>query len=180
LHLVPIGEIETGVLEEIEKSLEQAFDIRTRRERAIAVPDETYDAFREQYHSTSLLRQLSDSYPSKLGFITVLGIIDRDLFVPQLNFVFGEADARRQTAIVSLTRLRPEFYGLLPDSELLSSRAAKEAIHEIGHTYGLTHCPDPACVMYFSNRLGETDMKGPGLCRAHRDRLGETLSKLGE
>ena len=180
LHLVPIGEIEPIILEEVEKNLEEIFGVRVTKERAMAVPAETFKAFREQYHSPSILRRLRTTHPLDQGFAAVLGIIDRDLFVPPLNFVFGEADAAMQTAIISLARLRPEFYGLPPDDRLLRSRAVKEAIHEIGHMYGLTHCPDPECVMFFFNRLEDTDTKGPNLCRPHQDRLGEILTKLGK
>jgi archaemetzincin len=178
LHLIPIGEIESAILEEVARSLEQIFGIHVRKEKPMAVPSDTFKAFREQYHSTSLLQRLRISYPFERGSAALLGIIDRDLFVPELNFVFGEADAATQTAIISLARLRTEFYGLPPDDELLKSRAIKEAVHEMGHMYGLTHCPDPECVMFFSNRLEDTDTKGTDLCRLHRDRLGAILTKV--
>ena len=178
LHLVPLGEIEPAVLEEVGKNVEQTFDIRVARAKAMAVPADAFTAFREQYHSTSLLNRLRASHPPEGGYGGILGIIDRDLFVPQLNFVFGEADAAIRTAIISLARLRPEFYGLPPDDELLRSRAVKEAVHETGHMCGLAHCPDPECVMFFSNRLEDTDGKGADLCRLHRDRLGKILTGL--
>ncbi len=43
-------------------------------------------------------------------------------------------------------------------------RIGKEAIHELGHTFGLTHCRDPLCVMNSSCLIGETDCKGTELC----------------
>jgi archaemetzincin len=84
-----------------------------------------------------------------------------DLYVPRLNFVFGEADPQRGVAVFSLARLHT------PDRDRFVHRAATEAVHELGHTYGLTHCNDPHCVMWFSNTLAETDRKGTGLCAAH-------------
>jgi len=69
-------------------------------------------------------------------------------------------------AVISLARLRPEFYGSPPDAPLLLKRAVKEAIHELGHTHGLGHCRDPRCIMCFSNTLHDTDVKGPGFCAA--------------
>jgi len=49
----------------------------------------------------------------------------------------------------------------------------KEAVHELGHTYGLKHCPNPACVMHFSNSLHDTDLKGWKFCpNCQRKRLG--------
>jgi archaemetzincin len=97
---------------------------------------------------------------------------DIDLYVPELNFVFGEADVSSGITVISLTRLRPEFYGLRPDRNLLHERAIKEAIHEIGHTYGLGHCRNIKYIMHFSNSLKYTDIKGPGFCNICRSKLG--------
>ncbi|NKE72819.1 hypothetical protein MNODULE_18880 [Nitrospiraceae bacterium HYJII51-Mn-bac16s-1-B09] len=94
----------------------------------------------------------------------VLGVVALDLYAADLNFVFGEADSREGVAVVSVARLKPEFYGLPPDDALLHLRLLKEAVHELGHTYGLGHCPDLTCVMHFSNELKETDQKGESFC----------------
>ena len=91
--------------------------------------------------------------------------------VPGLNFVFGEADTLNGVALISLRRLREGFYGLPEDEGLLVERAIKEAVHELGHTYGLPHCGDPSCVMRFSNSLKDTDRKGRAFCPACRKRL---------
>jgi hypothetical protein len=91
---------------------------------------------------------------------------------PGLNFVFGLADPSSRCAIISLARLYPEFYGQPRNPGLFKARAVKEAVHELGHLLGLGHCPDPACVMAFSNSLGDTDRKGPGFCAPCRELLG--------
>lgn len=94
----------------------------------------------------------------------ILGVTGVDLSVPGLNFVFGLADPRNQVAVISLARLYPEFYGQPRSPQMFKERAVKEAVHEIGHVLGLGHCPDPACIMFFSNSLADTDRKGPGFC----------------
>jgi archaemetzincin len=103
----------------------------------------------------------------------LLGVTDVDLFVPELNFVFGEADARRGVAIFSLARLHTD--GRRARTVFLK-RAATEAVHELGHTYGLDHCADSCCVMWFSNTLAETDRKGLAMCPDHRSRLARERS----
>jgi archaemetzincin len=71
-------------------------------------------------------------------------------------------------AIIALPRLRQSFYGLPEDEALYHERAVKEAVHEMGHTYGLGHCRNRRCVMAFSNSLLDTDAKSRHFCaRCH-------------
>ncbi len=101
----------------------------------------------------------------------LLRLLDQDCYAPGLNFVFGQAMAGGRDAVVALPRLRQEFYGLPEDEMLFQERAIKEAVHELGHTYGLGHCPNPRCVMHFSNSLADTDIKGATFCEKCRAEL---------
>jgi archaemetzincin len=82
------------------------------------------------------------------------------------TFVFGEAQLRGHAALFSLRRLRQQFYGLPADDLLFHERCEKEAAHELGHTYGLTHCPRHECVMHFSNSVEQVDLKAGLFCDA--------------
>ena len=126
----------------------------------IPVPKEAYEPFRGQYRADALLHVLRKGVLQE----RVLGVVDKDLFVPGLNFVFGVADPESRRALIALARLRQEFYGLNSNSHLFLLRAVKEAVHELGHTWGLEHCSDPRCVMHFSNSLRDTDRKGYQFC----------------
>jgi archaemetzincin len=101
----------------------------------------------------------------------VVGIADFDLYVPRLSFVFGEADSASRTAVISLFRLRQEYYGLAPDANLFLERATKEIVHELGHTFGLEHCTNGECVMHFSNSLADTDLKHVHFCNKCRPKI---------
>jgi archaemetzincin len=81
---------------------------------------------------------------------------------------------------MSTRRLHQESYGLPEDTRLLFGRAEKEAVHELGHAYGLAHCRSFDCVMRFSNSVEQVDLK-PGhfcqLCEAQlNDRSGPILA----
>lgn len=90
----------------------------------------------------------------------MLGLTHRDLFAHGLNFVFGIADAPGKACMVSVARLTAGV-----DDRLLRARMLKEAVHELGHTLGLEHCPNSRCVMHFSNSLLDTDRKSDVYCK---------------
>ena len=60
------------------------------------VSEDTYNPVRRQYHSTHILAKISD-YTTKSGADYVLGVMDVDLYMPSLNFVFGEAYSPGET-----------------------------------------------------------------------------------
>jgi archaemetzincin len=165
--ILPIGRVDNGVLKAISSSLKEVFNCRVKQLQGLLLLKDAYNPGRRQYYSTFILKRVHRRSPCD----RVLAVIDVDLYVPGLNFVFGEADISRGVAIISLTRLRQEFYGLPPDKKLFFLRAVKEAVHEIGHTYGLGHCPDPRCVMHFSNSLYDTDVKSYRPCRRCLQRI---------
>jgi archaemetzincin len=172
--VVPIGEVEPDTLGSIGRVLQETYHCETVVGEPLTVPQEAYSARREQYHSTKLLTKLEARKPDTCDIM--LGVIDKDLYVPELNFVFGEADPSEGVAVIGLPRLRQEYYGLDPDIELFLLRAAKEAIHETGHTCGLGHCSDHRCIMHFSNSLRDTDVKGPRFCDRCRTKLAASSS----
>jgi archaemetzincin len=115
-----------------------------------------FDSSRKQYHSTRILATLEECTPSGEG--RMLGVASFDLYVPGMNYVFGEARCPGRVALISTFRLRTD------DLDLLEDRAVKEAVHETGHMLGLKHCPRHSCVMYFSERLADTDRKLERFC----------------
>jgi archaemetzincin len=115
---------------------------------------------RGQYLADGLLGDLS-TIVSEPGTIP-LGITAADLFSPGMNFVYGIAGAGG--ALVSVFRLRQEFFGEESGPAVFRRRVLTETVHELGHALGLAHCEYPGCVMYFSSWIGDTDRKGPGFC----------------
>ena len=131
------------------------------------VPEDAYNQVRRQYNSTQILTGMADSV-GKAGADIVLGVTQVDLYASGLNFVFGEAQCPGKLALVSFFRLRPEFYGELPDKKRFFERTIKEAVHEVGHALGLRHCPDSFCVMFFQIRFSTRMPRG--LCSAESAR----------
>ena len=165
LSLVPVGNVARSQLELLAEGLAPILRV------ACSIAAENldiafaYDGLRSQYHSTAILKRLR-KMPSTESW-RLLGVSEADLFIPILTFVFGEAQlgpANATAAVVSLHRLRQEFYGLPSDPVVLADRLLKEALHEIGHTLGLRHCPDYRCVMSSSPAVEYIDLKAPQFC----------------
>jgi archaemetzincin len=168
--LIPVGDVEGSILDALAKDLEIKFGGEVERHRGIEVPPEAYNSARGQYSSSLILKKLRLSVP--LGpDDRALGIADVDLYTEGLNFVFGEAEMRGRWAVISLVRLHQNFYSLPENQAIFRERANKEAVHELGHVFGLAHCPDPECVMHFSNSLMDTDKKSASFCPRCRQLL---------
>jgi len=161
LLIVPFAAIQKEVLVFLQTELTRIFDFDVKIAREEPTPQYAFDSKRRQYHSTKILEWLKNIPVTNTR---ILGIVDLDLYVPELNFVFGEADVAHGVCVISLVRLRQEFYGLPKNENLFLERALKEAVHELAHTYRLGHCGDTGCIMHFSNSLQDTDIKGPGFC----------------
>src|SRR3990170_6385651 len=172
----PGGEVTLGLLDERAAALPRQFRVSCRvcpepLEAAFA-----FDPARGQYHSTAILQRLAGLAEPDLR---PLGVTALDLYVPVLTFVFGEAQLEGSCALVSLHRLREEFYGLPASNDLLHDRLTKEAVHELGHTFGLRHCDDWRCVMASTHAVERIDVKGPEFCPRCQQRILPALPAGG-
>lgn len=173
LQIVPVGIIDPEILGTLRQGIEDVLSTDVCLGKVLEPPFDAYDRERGQYSAEEILKELA-----KRGLddesLHILGFADCDLFIPDLTFVFGAALGN--SALISIVRLRQEFYDLLPDKDLLIRRMVTEAVHEIAHSYGMRHCFDPGCVMYFSRGVNETDRKGFDFC----DKCGGLLSRLSK
>lgn len=169
LCLVPIGNVSEQALQWIEAATVEWFPMPTRRLRVMSIPDGAYDPKRGQYQSVELMKMLAQLAPKNGS--RILGVTDVDLAIPMLSFLFGQAQFDGPVAVVSLCRLHQEFYGLPAQDSLLRERTVKEVLHELGHTFGLVHCPEPTCAMSLATHIALVDAKAEQYC----DRCGLQL-----
>lgn len=167
--LVPVGRVEDGIIDKIQPALEETFRRPTQLHSALPVPKYAYNPTRSQFHSAAILKRVETLRSQEWD--AAIGIVDVDLFVPEVPFIFGEADRSTRSAIISLTRLRPEAGAVEARRELLLKRLVCESIHQIGLIRGLAQCPNNRCVMFYSATVQDTDKKGQSFCANCRKRL---------
>jgi len=161
--LVPVPPLERELLQMLVAPLRVAFGVPVSIHQQNSInPAPAFDSIRNQYNSTAVIASVLEQFGGNSN--KVLGVTGVDLFVPVLTFVFGEAQLDGTAALVSAYRLDDVFYGLPPNRNLFEQRLIKEAVHELGHTFGLIHCRDYNCVMHSSTSVEEVDIKGSEFC----------------
>ncbi len=133
-----------------------------------------YNPIRDQYNSTEILKYFIFNQSIEKDEKNCI-IIRKDLFIPILTFVFGEAHLNGNYCIVSTHRLCEKFYDKTPDTVILKERLLKEIVHELGHTFGLTHCMNNLCVMHNSFTIEDTDRKKEYFCEECFHKLDRLL-----
>ena len=162
LHVLPVGTVDEETLAAITEGVMRTFGMNVLRLGSMGSPEFAFDRNRLQYSSEVILRAIVSQRQDRA--LRVLAVTDVDLFIPMLTFVYGQAQLNGCVSLVSTSRMHQEFYGLPRNKVLTVQRAVKESLHELGHTFGLTHCPDPLCLMSIATGVGQLDAKGGKFC----------------
>ena len=162
IAISPIGDVGVDHILPARGEIERIFEFRTEIIPLIDDLSFAYHEDRDQYHSTAILEKLTALSPPHV--VKVLGIAQVDLFIPILTHVFGEAQLGGTACVVSTFRLNESRSGLTIAPRYME-RIVKEAIHELGHTFNLRHCPEHTCIMHYCRNEEDVDRKSGQLCR---------------
>ncbi len=175
ISISPIGDLDAGLIKPIRKGITRIFDFKTSEIPLLQDIDFALDPARMQYHSTLILKKLEGlATPATIKLVAITAV---DLFIPILTYVYGEAQLGGTSSIISTHRLT-EGISQINDPETYINRATKEAIHELGHTFSLRHCPDITCIMHYSRTIAEVDQKSDRFCRYCTILLEDEKKKL--
>jgi len=163
IGLVPFGKVPDIIPKAICATVLGYLNIDTDIFLPQEYPCGAYDKERLQYNAGIFLERL-EALPFT-GYEKIIGVLDADLFVPILTFVFGEARRGGKCALVSLYRLGKNPDGTFPSETLFLERSTKVALHELGHLFNLVHCADEHCLMHFSGGIQDLDKVPPYFCR---------------
>jgi archaemetzincin len=161
LNICAVGLVDRTLLIELGDSIHGLSGVSCEISEGCELPRRALDRGRGQYDCHAILKCLMQVESSCLR---VIGVTKADIYVQALRYVYGVSQVNGRCSIISTHRLIPEYYGELPDKEILLTRLTKTAIHELGHSLGLTHCRDKRCVMFSSIRIVDTDYKDSVFC----------------
>lgn len=169
ITLVAFGYIDRRFVENVALAVEMELNAEVTIMEGHLDLSNYYDVKRRQYNGDELLKFIDNTYNSNPG--KTMGLFGVDLFIPILTHIFGQAYLNGDTGVVSHFRLNNEFYGLKANKQRLLERYIKVVIHELGHTYGLTHCHEPTCVMRSSTYVEDLDQKSSSFCDNCRESI---------
>lgn len=162
VKIVSIGKVNQDLIGWLKKSLSKAGGLAVQIGESIDIPGGALNKESGQYLGDAILEALHMLRGSEKEI--VLGLTDQDCYVEGMDFIFGQATLKGNQAFVALKRLHESFYGREENEMVFRNRVLKESFHELGHTFGLSHCSNTYCVMHFSNSLADTDNKEGKYC----------------
>jgi len=176
-----IGEIDASILQTLRKNLKKVFkgyNLKFKVFRdGLSLSDAEYGPKGKQYKSKLVLDKIISHLEEK-DYFRGLGIMDKDAYSSGKDYVFGCAykpHTNYKVAFISILRLSETFYSRSENRNKLNDRLFKEAIHELGHTFGLEHCNN-YCVMQFSKDLADANKKPSEYCETCLNQLTEFLT----
>jgi archaemetzincin len=175
--LQPLGsEIAEADIAPVSQALEAMYGFRVRVMPRRELPQEAWYAPRQRYRAEKLLPVLAAEAPDDAW--RVIGITAVDISTTKGTVydwgILGLGDIDGRAGVISLFRCKKGARNLTHARE----RLAKIAVHEMGHTLGLEHCPTPGCLMRDAEgSVSSTDHERDlcDVCRHKLERAGRAL-----
>jgi len=178
IYVQPLGlALPKSAVDLVETSLSAFYAVDVRILPTIELPKSAYYAKRKRYRADSLLATLARLLP--LDGQRILGLTAVDISTTKGKIsdwgVLGLGSINGISCIISSFRA-----GHGVSAAMAQIRLAKVAVHEIGHTFGLEHCPTPGCIMHDAEGEVATTDSEYDLCEKCRKLLSEAGRTLPE
>ncbi|HVP06517.1 MAG TPA: archaemetzincin family Zn-dependent metalloprotease [Candidatus Acidoferrum sp.] len=167
--VVPMGEVDFMLVNRLASAVGPVFNRSVDILKGMKMPSEAYNVVRNQFYAQVILAKIERTKANSRE--KVIAVCEEDLYLPDEPYVMGWVDRLSGTAVVSLYRIRQEFYGLPEDEGKVYPRLFKEAVHRLAHLFDLTECRNPKCVNYFSQIMLDIDNKSDKFCDICRRQL---------
>ncbi|HEX3597392.1 MAG TPA: hypothetical protein VHU80_19930 [Polyangiaceae bacterium] len=149
-------------------AIEAFFTVPVSVREPLPLPRAAYYPARGRYRAERLLEFLA---AQRQGSRVVLGLATVDISTTKGHYedwgILGLATLDARSAVLSSFRCRRGAR----DAAHARERFAKTAVHELGHSFGLPHCPTPGCLMHDGEGSVLTSDREADFCAATRARL---------
>lgn len=173
IGIIPYKGISNEKVAMLRKSIKDYYGIETKLLPQQALPKTAFINIKSpRYRADSLIAIQQRNMPEDVDYI--LGLTESDISVtkkdgngkikrPEWKYndfgIMGLAYCPGKSCIVSGFRLKHK------DKEVHFGRFKKVVIHELGHNFGLPHCPNKKCVMTDAvEKIATIDNANPELC----------------
>ena len=143
--LAAFSDFDTALMQYLSHEVTEFYGCRVNTELAGQLPASAFFLQRKRYRADSLLRFLSKRKSANSDHIMGLTGSDISVSIHQNNDwgVFGLGQCPGPAAVVSTFRLKREQQ----NETAFKNRLKNVVLHELGHNFGLPHCPDKTCLM---------------------------------
>lgn len=168
----PLAPVDKDAVETARRAIAARFRVAVDVLPTKPLPREAYYAPRDRYRADRLLDWLEANTDRR--YAKVVAITARDISTTSRGVydwgVFGLGGIDRRPCVLSTFRL-----GRGVSRERVRVRLGRVAVHEVGHTFGLDHCPRANCTMQDAGGSINTVDRETGFCPACVRALGDNL-----
>jgi len=161
----PLGPGSAAPAALVGSSLAALYDVDVRVANVMPLPATAFYAARGRYRAEKLLESLAALHESAFR---VLGVTAADISTTKGRVadwgILGLASIDGRACVLSSFRCRRGAR----DARHAAERLGKTAVHELGHTFGLEHCPTRGCLMHDGEGTVLTTDGERDLCSACR------------
>ena len=141
----PLGRVNPQDLARVQAGIRALYAVDAELLPEMPMPQTAYYPPRERYKADKLLDSLELAIDKR--FTKVIGLTARDISTSKDDIddwgIFGLGSLGGRCCVVSTYRLRAGK----PSNPVFQARLVKVVNHELGHTFGLDHCPAVGCLM---------------------------------
>ena len=176
IAIQPLGNVRSQILTVIKLGIEKVYDAKVVLLHKRNLPKAAYYKPRWRYRADILLDKLEAWTDKK--YTKVVGITEVDISATKGNIydwgIFGLGQINGRPCVISTFRLKRG----MKNTKHFYNRLVKVVNHEIGHTFGLWHCPVKGCLMQDARGTIRTvDSESGDFCKACKIKLKDILKQ---
>jgi len=176
IALQPLGDLAAKEVAAAQAGILAVYAVEVRVVPKLALPPAAFYPPRQRYRAEKLLDFLGEDHGMGFEPVKIVGLTAVDISTTKDDVkdwgVLGLGTLDGSTCVISTFRLGARKASATKRIE----RLIKVVNHEIGHTFGLEHCPTPHCLMEDAKgTIATVDAEDGGFCETCRRRLGKAL-----